>query len=166
MLPRLVLVAAVSVSYTCDRSDSTTPERTTPAPATAATPASEAAARPDAPAVEPAAPTPTILGTWVGDPACVPEMDGMQGADAATIDAVGRQIAANRFVFTDDTMTHSVAGTDSAEPYRVVTHEGTSWTIEMKGPRGAPQLTRLEIAGARMRMTRDDALVMCLSRAE
>lgn len=113
-----------------------------------------------------AAPAPTIVGTWVGDPACVAEMDGMEGADAATMDAVGRQIAANRFVFTNDTMTHSVAATNSSEPYRVVAHEGTSWTIEMKGPRGAPQRTRLEIAGARMRMTRDDALVMCLSRSE
>ena len=109
---------------------------------------------------------PVLPGSWLGDASCVPEMEGMEGADQGTIATVAAQIERNTFVFTDATMEHRIgSAAGSSEPYAIVAHEGATWTIEMAGPRGAAQRTDLSIDGDRMRMSRGGALVICLRRA-
>lgn len=110
-------------------------------------------------------PEPSLVGAWVGDSSCVADMQGMEGADEATIESVAAQVAMNTFVFTDATLEHSIGQTaGSAEPYTVISHDGATWTIEMAGSTGAPQRTDIVIDSDQMRMSRDQALVICLRR--
>ena len=113
------------------------------------------------------APAPTLVGTWNGDGSCTAEMDGMEGADAATIQMVAVGMEQNQYVFTGTTMQHLQKGlpAPTPEPYKVLAHQGTSWTIEMTGMGGAPQRTEVVITQDRMRMLRAGKLVLCARRA-
>lgn len=107
----------------------------------------------------------TLLGAWTADPECVSEMQGMEGADQATVEAVSAQIVQNHYVFTESEMKRSIGATEAPdEPYRVVEHEGATWTIEMTGPRGETQTNHIVIEGDQLRMSRDGALIVCMRR--
>lgn len=162
MLGRTYAIALVGL-IACSPPEGTTSPNSA-AVAEPVSPADEGTDEPE-PSSQPAAqPELTIMGEWVGDATCVSEMSGMEGADEATVELVGQQIEQNRFVFSDETLTHHVAATSAEEPYEIVSREGPNWTIKMKGPNGDPQVTELEIKESTIRMSRDGALVMCLRR--